>query len=219
MYLTKRVLCFGYKLSKSEIYVLAQVSLSAEGFSLNLIASFFDREIWRTYMKIVLTFLLLLLPIGSFAEYYPAPEYLVYGRPAIQNDKTAVDKLISSFREAWSSQDAKTIAELHSSDANWTNAFGRVFRGSENLELFLSNNLFPNYPAAVSTEEMENFKSISRRYIGADTIIIHAYTSSKRGSALSGGERRIYFDFVVAKLNDDWKIVHQTISDIREIRN
>ena len=170
-------------------------------------------------MKTLSALLLLLLPITSFAEYYSVPEYAVYGAPANQSDESAIDRLINIFKEAWSSQDAQMVAELHSPDANWINAFGRIFRGSDNLEYFLENNLFPNYPAAVSVEEMENFTPISRRYIGSDTVIVHAYTTSRRGSALSGDERRIYFNLVIAKLDDNWKIAHQTISDIREIRN
>ena len=102
---------------------------------------------------------------------------------------------------------------------NWTNAFGRTFRGADSLETFLRENLFPNYPVATSEIEMQNFQPLSRRYIGSDAAVIHAYTSSQRGSALSGNERRIYFDFVLARTNEGWKIAHQTISDIREIRN
>lgn len=170
-------------------------------------------------MKFVTAFVLLLLPVSSFAEYYPVPEYVVYGTPSQQNDSETIDLLLTNFRDAWSSQDAKKVAEIHSLDANWTNAFGRVFRGSQNLETFLKEDLFPSYPRNVAAQEMESFSPISRRYIGSDTVVVHAYTISKRGSALSGDERRIYFDFVIARLNDDWKIVHQTISDIREIRN
>ena len=170
-------------------------------------------------MKFVTALVFLLLPISSFAEFYQVPEYIVYGTPAQKSDAAAIDLLLNNFKGAWSSQDAKKVAELHSQDANWTNAFGRVFRGSQNLETFLKDDLFPSYPRNVAVQEMERFTPISRRYIGSDSAVVHAYTISKRGSALSGDERRIYFDFVIARLNDDWKIVHQTISDIREIRN
>ena len=166
--------------------------------------------------------ILILLFITSFvahAEYYPAPDYHVYGKAFSEADKIAIDELIQRFKNAWSANNAAAVAATHSIDAEWINAFGRVFRGSGSLKEFLETRLFPDFSANISKKEMMNFKPISRRYIGSDAAIIQAYTSSNRGSALSGEERVIYFTFVLAKNDSKWEIVHQTISDIRERRN
>ncbi len=170
-------------------------------------------------MKYLLALVVLLSPTLLYAEFYPVPEYEVFGSPHIASDDEEIDALLREFRQAWTDQNASAVAELHTEDANWTNAFGRTFRGADNLEDFLHNNLFPDYPRAVSEAEMQNFDFLSRRYIGSDSVVIHAYTASNRGSALSGDERRIYFDFVLARTDEGWKIAHQTISDIREMRN
>lgn len=170
-------------------------------------------------MKILFLLLVLFVPSSLMAQFYPSPEYVIFGSPALQGDEERINELLSSFTEAWSNQDASGVADLHTNDANWTNAFGRTFRGADSLEIFLRESLFPNYPVAVSEIEMQNFQPLSRRYIGSDAAVIHAYTTSQRGSALSGNERRIYFDFVLARTNAGWKIAHQTISDIREVRN
>ena len=170
-------------------------------------------------MRTVIAIFLALVSTASNAEFYPVPNYIVYGSPAIRSDGDAIDRLMQQFKIAWASQDASAVADTHSSDAEWTNAFGRVFRGSESLEEFLAQDLFPDYPIDVSRSEMANFMPISRRYTSSDSVVIQAYTTSGRGSALSGTERMIFFNFVLAKSGDDWKIVHQTISDIRERRN
>ena len=169
-------------------------------------------------MKRALCLAMLLLSCAARAEYYPVPPHRVFGEPGSEEQERAVDTLMSKFREAWASENATAVAALHAGDAEWTNAFGRIFRGSEALRTFLEADLFPAYEPGISRKEMESYREISRRYLGPDAAVIQAFTESDRGSAVGAGKRRIYFNFVLAKVAGDWRIVHQTISDIRERR-
>lgn len=156
----------------------------------------------------------------AYGQYYPIPEYTVLGVAPTAEDEAAIDRLMESFRQAWARQDADELTRIYSADVQWTNAFGRTFRGTESLQNFLHNNLFPNYPIAVSQAEMESLAYISRRYLGESAAVLHAYTISNRGSAVSGSEeRRVFFDFVLEKDQDGWRIVHHTITDVRPRRD
>lgn len=169
-------------------------------------------------MKQVLYALVLVLPISAQADYYPVPENHVFGQAPSYEDKKAVDELMQRFKEAWANEDATAVAATHSADTEWTNAFGRILRGSDALKDFLENDLFPEFDSEISKREMENYKQISRRYLGRDAVIIQAYTESNRGSSVGAGNRKIYLNFVLSKNEGKWVIVHQVITDVRERR-
>ncbi len=167
-------------------------------------------------MKILITLFFFLASNIALAQYYPTPESVVYGQA---RDREAVDALMADFVAAWSSQNAAAVSAAHAANAEWINAFGRTFRGMETLEPFLENQLFPNYPDEVSREEMANFVETSRRYIGDEAVVIQAATSSGRGSAVAGEGRKIFFTLVLGKTEAGWRIMHQTISDVRPRRD
>jgi uncharacterized protein (TIGR02246 family) len=167
-------------------------------------------------MKILSTLFLILASNIALAQYYPTPEAIIYGEPG---DTAAIDKLMDDFIAAWSGQDAAAVAAAHADDAEWINAFGRTFRGMASLEPFLRDQLFPNYPAEVSRQEMASFTETSRRYMGDDAVVIQAATNSGRGSAVSGDARKIFFTLVIGRTDAGWRIVHQTITDVRPLRD
>ncbi len=152
------------------------------------------------------------------AEYYPAPDYRVFGHPHTKSDEKAIDGLVAKFRKAWSEQNAKDVAAVHSSDVEWVNAFGRTFRGSQELEEFLEKRLFPAFDQVVSKREMESLQMVSRRYIGDSAAVINAHMDSERGSSVGTGSRRVSLNLVLEKQGGEWKIAHQVITDLREIR-
>lgn len=170
-------------------------------------------------MKYLITVFVLLLSQSAVADYYPTPEYRIFGEPNSESDKKAIDQLIEQFREAWANREAAAVAKLHSLDVEWVNAFGRTFRGANELEDFLANRLLPGFAPQVWQEAMRRYRPISRRYLGSDTAIISALTQSGPGSAAGDAGRRVSFVFVLNKQGGKWRIVHQTISDIRERRN
>lgn len=170
-------------------------------------------------MKHFLIVISLLFSQCAAANYYPTPEYQVFGEPNSESDQQAIDQLIVQFRKAWANRDAAALAELHSPDVEWVNAFGRTFRGADALEDFLANRLFPEFAPQVWQEAMSSYRPISRRYLGSDTVVISALTQSGPGSAVGDAGRRVSFVFVLNKQNSQWRIVHQTIADIRERRD
>lgn len=168
-------------------------------------------------MRLVFGICILLTSLIASAEYYPPLEYQVSGRPAIDSDKVAIDNLMNDFWTAWSTQDAKAVSNLHSQDAEWTNAFGRSFRGEE-LEEFLSDKLFPMFDKEISIKEAKTYLPISRRYIGSSGAVVYGRIESDRGSSVGLTNRKIAFTFVLEKLNDEWTIANQIITDLRERR-
>lgn len=169
-------------------------------------------------MKVVFGICVLLFSLLARAEYYSALQYKVSGRPAIESDKAAVDELMNNFWSAWSVQDAKAVADVHAKDAEWTNAFGRSFRGSRELEVFLNDKLFPMFDKEVSKKEANTFQPISRRYIGSTAAVIYGRLESDRGSSVGSTNRKIGFTFVLEKVSGEWKIANQIITDLRERR-
>jgi len=170
-------------------------------------------------MKSALALFILLAAAWASANYYPNPNYQVFGEPHTETDKKDIDQLIEKFRQAWAQQDAKGVAALHATDVEWINAFGRTFRGSEQLEEFLAQRLFPEFESEVWQRAMSSYKPISRRYIGSHAAVINAQTQSGPGSAVGPGGRRVSFTFVLQKNAGRWEIAHQAIADIRERRN
>ena len=169
-------------------------------------------------MKALLIVLMFALTGVVNAEYYSASDYRVFGQPHIKADEKAIDDLVTKFRKAWSEQNAKDVAAVHSSDVEWVNAFGRTFRGSQELEGFLDTRLFPAFDQAVSKREMESLRMVSRRYVGDSAAVINAHMDSERGSSVGTGSRRVSLNLVLEKKDGEWKIAHHVITDLREIR-
>src|SRR5690606_22985455 len=123
------------------------------------------------------------------------------------------------FRQAWAQQDAKGVAALHATDVEWINAFGRTFRGSEQLEEFLAQRLFPEFESEVWQRAMSSYKPISRRYIGSHAAVINAQTHSDPWSAVGPGVCMVLYTYVLLNIDGCREIAQQAIADIRERRN
>jgi uncharacterized protein (TIGR02246 family) len=146
----------------------------------------------------------------------PEPtEYRSFGEPSSPEEGDALDEANRGFSEAWGSGDAVAVASYYADDAEWTNAFGDVVRGSADLQAFLTW-LFSQDDEASSAGEKSNSRGISMRYLGGDVAVSHGQTTSTRGEARGGeGNRQVHVTFVWAKVDGEWKIVHQMIMDAR----
>ncbi|ROQ21307.1 uncharacterized protein (TIGR02246 family) [Marinimicrobium koreense] len=170
-------------------------------------------------MKLLLitTFLLLLASLSSAQSFYPVPDYRDYGIPDSQEQTQEVDAFILEFRKAWRNQDAATVASLHTRDVEWINAFGRTFRGRDNLQVFLETVLFPGFSPAQWQEAMASYRPVSRHYLG-EVVVINSQLHSSPGSAVDGDQRRVSLNFVLVRQAGQWQIAQQIISDLRPRR-
>lgn len=167
--------------------------------------------------------IIMLVAISGFAssalaqERWEIPEYKIYGAPSKEADAIAIDTLMKTFRAAWEAEDAETVADFHSNNVEWINAYARIFQSSDALEKFLEERLFPAFRASASESESRNMKSISRRYLGDDAAVLHFYTDGSRGKSINEGQdlRRTHFHFVLEKNCDNWTIAHVAIMDAR----
>lgn len=166
-------------------------------------------------MKTIVALFILLASGFASADFYPLPDYRVFGKAYSEADERAIDQLIERFRIAWVNQDAATVAAIHSDEVEWINAFGRTYRGADQLEKFLATTLFPAVVAEAWRQATASYIPVSRRYLGTDTAVINAQMHSIPGSAIS---RRVYLNFVLTKHDGKWEIAQQVISDIRERR-
>jgi len=169
-------------------------------------------------MKSILLIVCLATSLAVNAEYYPVMAHKVFGSPATTADASAIDNLMAELWRSWSNHDAATFADLHSTDAEWTNAFGRTFRGSKELEAFLEKRLFAGFDIEIAKGEVGSYIEISRRYIGSESVVITGRTESNRGSSVGTSNRKIGFTFVLGKIEGEWKVTNQVITDIRERR-
>lgn len=163
-----------------------------------------------------------LLPAPGFAQEGPPPgsssqlpEYRVFGE-ATPKDAEAIRMLMRQFGEARQSGDGERTAAFFAEDVEWTNAFGDVVRGSDNLQKFLDW-LFSQDEEGTTEGETMEYRPVSIRYLGDDVAVLHGMTLSTRGEARSGeGPRRVHLTFVLAKQSETWRIVYQMIMDARE---
>ena len=170
-------------------------------------------------MKNVLLVVCFAVSLTAHAEYYPVMDHKVFGSPAALSDESAIDTLMAELWSSWSEHDASTFASLHTIDAEWTNAFGRTFIGSKELEVFLKERLFSGFDIEIAEKEAESYSEISRRYIGSEAAVITGRVESNRGSSVGTSNRKIGFTFVLAKIDGNWKVTNQVITDIRERRD
>jgi uncharacterized protein (TIGR02246 family) len=144
------------------------------------------------------------------------PEYKTFGEAPSQEDEEAIWKLMGKFSKARASVDAETVASCFAEDVEWTNAFGDVVRGRDNLQKFLER-LFSEDDMGTTEGESLGYKPISTRYLGEDVAILHGVTMSTRGASRSGeGIRYVHISFVLEKKNGEWLITYQMIMDARE---
>ena len=172
---------------------------------------------------------LTLLPLPSAAQEpaepdYPAlPEYRVFATPASPEDERAITELMDRFSRAWGAQDIDALLTTYTEDAEWTNAFGWVSRGHDELrETF--EWVFDRFPAtgdedaSADAEPLsdEERGRLSRRYIGDDAAVIFSVTESDWGESRDGsGLRRVYINYVLAKHEGEWPTTPQLIMDAR----
>ena len=152
----------------------------------------------------------------SAAERRELPDFAESGA-ADELSRQAVGELVDAFKESWSAQDVAAHIALFAEDAEWINAYARMFRGTEELAVFLETRLFPNFAPRVSREEMANSRLISIRYFGDSAAVVHMATDGSRGESAIPGEllRRTHLHLVIEKQQDEWLIVHTAIMDAR----
>lgn len=170
-------------------------------------------------MKYILitVYIYLLTGFASAQDFYPRPEYRQFGSPVMQEHAEELDVFIQEFLRAWRSQDAQAVAAMHTQDVEWINAFGRAFRGREDLQKFLETVLFPNFSAEQWEQGMASYEPVSRHYLG-NIVVINSQLRSSPGSAVQGNQRRVSLNFVLVKEAGRWEIAQQIISDIRPRR-
>ena len=146
---------------------------------------------------------------------YPLPEYHEFGQPASPEVPTAISDVLTRFNKAWAAEDVEGLLGIYDADVEWTNAYGVVRRGHEELGRFLKE-LFDHFDSAVAAEESSSRRRLSTRYLGSDVVIVHNFTESRRTPSRSGdGSRGIHSTFVLRKAADGWRIVYHMIMDAR----
>ena len=172
---------------------------------------------YKSITRLVL-FMLAWVSASTFAaERRQLMEFIEVGSPRAEA-RAAVNKLIEAFTHSWASQDVEAHMAMFSEDAEWINAYARMFRGKDELSVFLEQRLFPNWPINVSQQEMANAIMISVRYLGDDAAVIHMATDGQRGPSTISDEllRRTHLHLVAEERDGDWFIVHIAIMDARE---
>lgn len=172
------------------------------------------KEVYR-WLLVPALMLALLQPLGA-AERRVLPGYSEFGDPG-EETREAVTELLEAFKVSWANQDVEAHMALFAEDAEWINAYARMFRGKEELAVFLDDRLFPNFDPRVSMEEMANSKLLSIRYISDTAAVIHIATDGTRGESTIPGElmRRTHLHLVVENRQGVWLVVHTAIMDAR----
>jgi uncharacterized protein (TIGR02246 family) len=158
------------------------------------------------------------LPLPAGAWLYPnLPEFQVYGKPATAEDEKAIYALLQQFGKAWGSGDVEGATASYADDVEWTNAFGVIVKGTDNLRNYFKWLFSRDTATTGGSSESRNSKFISLRYLGDNVAIYHGMTLSSRGVSRSGEDtRRNHITFVLAKKDGKWRIAQQMIMDERD---
>ena len=146
-------------------------------------------------------------------EYLPPPPLQILGAAASEDEVEAIEELFAEFHEAWLAEDSEGLIATHAPDAQWTNAFGLVLRGHDEMRRFFPE-LFRNFDATTTGKA----RIISIRFVHDDIAIVQRYTQSAGGVMnREGGEgpRQIQVTNVLQKFDGDWKSIHTMIMDVR----
>ena len=145
------------------------------------------------------------------------PEYRTYGEAASPAHRDEVAALLDAYREAWAAQDAEALMAIHAPDAEWINAYARIFQHTQPPRAPPQPRLFPAFPPALSRQDVATTPLISIRYVGDDAVIAHYFTDGNRGASRNDGEamRRTHFHFVMERRAEGWRIVHTVIMEAR----
>lgn len=176
------------------------------------------REGATTLRPVVLLFFMVFVTgLARGQERREVPEFQVFGEPASPADAAAIDAVMNEFKDAWANQDVRRLAQIHTRDVEWTNAYARIIRGSDALADFLENVLFPAFDPRVSREEIMGATPVSVRYLGRDAAVVHWYTDSGRGDPRDSDEdaRRTHIHFVLGREDGVWRIADEIIMDAR----
>lgn len=154
---------------------------------------------------------------ATAAERREVAPYQQFGEPENESQRAAVENLLEAFKRTWAAQDVAAHIELFADDAEWINAYARMFRGTAELEVFLRERLFPAFDSRVSQQEIRNANLLSIRYMGDDAAVLHLYTDGARGESAVPGQalRRTHIHLVFVKTGENWKIAHTAIMDAR----
>lgn len=154
---------------------------------------------------------------AAAAERREVAPFIVFGIPDGAMQQERVEGLLEAFKETWASQDVEAHLALFTEDAEWINAYARMFRGTGELRIFLRDQLFPAFDSAVSQQEIRNAKLVSIRYLNNNAAVVHLYTDGARGqSTIPGRElRRTHIHLVFTQLDGQWLIAHTAIMDAR----
>ena len=166
---------------------------------------------------IALCALLVSAPDAQAQERREIPAYREIGLVENSAARRALIDWFATFRDAWAREDSATLAELHTADTEWINAYARLFQDGASLERFLETRLFPQFDPQVSATEAANMQLISMRLLGDDAAIIHLYTDGNRGPSRNAGEsaRRTHMHLVLTRTDQGWKAAHTAIMDAR----
>ena len=161
--------------------------------------------------------ILLCSNVALAAERREVAAFTVFGTPSSSQQQEQVGSLLEAFKETWARQDVEAHLALFTEDTEWINAYARMFRGTEELNIFLRDQLFPAFDSEVSQQEIRNANLISIRYLNDTAAVAHLYTDGARGdSTIPGRElRRTHIHLVFNEIDGKWLIAHTAIMDAR----
>ena len=144
---------------------------------------------------------------------YLPPPLVVLGESS-DADVAALERLIGQYQEAWWAEDPEGLIATFAPDAQWTNAFGLVVRGHDEMRRF-----FPEMFKYFDARETSKSTAIFIRFLTEDTAIMQRVLHSAGGVQNRDADgvpaRQIQVIDVFQRLEGDWKTVHQMIMDVR----
>src|SRR5688572_17260046 len=116
------------------------------------------------------------------------PAFRAYNAPASPEAGAEVEALMDAYFTAWAREDGAALAALFAEDAEWINAYARIFQSAATLGVFMTERMFPGFDPSVTAAEIAAMRQVSVRRLGDDVAVLHYVTDSPRGPSRADAE-------------------------------
>jgi uncharacterized protein (TIGR02246 family) len=136
--------------------------------------------------------------------------------PGSDADQAAIGAVLFTLASGFRELDASKFESVYVDDADWTNAFGTVLHGRENIVSYLRE-LFadPHFAAGKPISPPQ----ASIRFASDDVAVVKTYLEREGQQTAEGGElpvRRNHSLKVLVKRDGQWRILADMYMDARD---
>lgn len=135
----------------------------------------------------------------------------------MNSEEKAIEATMGTLLEGFRRRDVDILKDIYSTDADWTNAFGRSLKGREAIVTYLRE-LFAD--SNFSEGEMQGAPQVETRQVSENVVLIKTYMEISGQKTVDGGtlptRRNHSLKVLHRQYDDSWLIVSEIYMDARD---